>query len=161
MVREQKVRVNSVTAWSPFSVWCLHQRWVMDFSVPVPFWISLSLPPQCSAFQAGSVLRGLGESSGAAALRAAWAGASPGREAPLGKSTSAAKWIAKTIPVLMRLCKPGYGSQSLTSLFARSIPITSCSPGAFVLPAGTKKGLLQSNPRLHQKSSFSAYFLAK
>lgn len=107
------------------------------------------------------MLSGLGESGGAAALRAGWAGASPGREAPLGKSTSAAKWIAKTIPVLMRLCKPGYGSQSLTSLLAHSIPITSCSPGAFVLPAGTNKGLLQSNQGFHEKLSFSAYFLAK
>lgn len=62
---------------------------------------------------------------------AAWAGASP-REAPPAKSTSAAKWIAQTILVLMRLCKPGCGSQSLTSLVAHSVPITSCSPGAFV-----------------------------
>lgn len=83
---------------------------------------------------------GLGESSRAAALRAGWAGASPGREAPLGKSTSAAKWIAETILVLMRLCKPGCGSQSLTSLVAHSIPITSCSPGAFVLQLGLRRG---------------------
>lgn len=31
---KNKVRVNSVTAWTPFSVWCLHRPWVMEFSLP-------------------------------------------------------------------------------------------------------------------------------
>lgn len=88
------------------------------------------------------VLSSVGESSRAAAPRAGWAGASPGREAHLGKSTSAAKWIAETILVLMRLCKPGCGSQSLTSLVAHSIPITSCSPGPFVLQLGLRRDYL-------------------